>query len=307
MKKLLVQSKALGVVFLLLASAIWGTAFVFQDQIGGALSSFAVNGIRMCLGAISLLPYLFIKKIKITNKKILLGGIVCGLVLCAAAFFQQYGISLYADGDAAAGKAGFLTTLYIIFVPVITFFAGKRQKLTVVISILLAAAGLYLLCVKTAVGISGGDLFVIISAVCFAVHILVVDYVVRFGDGVLLSVIQMFCASAVSLAVAFIFEHNDYSNITLVWFPILFLGVFSSGIAYTFQVLGQKHLREPTVATLIMSLESVFAALSGWIISGERLTLKELFGCALVFVAVILAQIDFKKYPFSAKRKTNNY
>lgn len=296
-------SKIKGVVFLLLASFIWGTAFVYQDQIHGALSPFAVNGIRMCLGGITLLPYIFIKKIKITDKRMVLGGIICGLVLCTAAFLQQYGISIYSPDEPVAGKSGFLTSLYIVFLPIITLFLGKRPKFTVVISILLGVAGLYLLCIKSDVSVSAGDIFVLLCAVCFAVHILVVEHFVRYGDGVLLAVLQMFTAGAVSLVISFVFEKNNYSNITLVWFPLLFLGVFSSGLAYTFQILGQKHLREPTVATLLMSLESVFAALAGWIISSEQLSPKEIFGCVLMFIAVILAQIDFKHLHFLAKKK----
>ncbi|MBQ0110808.1 MAG: DMT family transporter, partial [Oscillospiraceae bacterium] len=279
MKKGAAFDKIKGIVFLFCCSIIWGTAFVFQDQIGSSLSPLAVNGIRMCLGAISLLPYLFIKKVKIRNPKIILGGVICGLVLTAAAFFQQYGISAYTPEEAAAGKAGFLTALYIILVPVITLFMGKKLKLPLVISILLALVGLYLICIKSSGSISPGDIFVIISSVCFAAHIMVVEHFVHYGDGVLLSVIQMLTVSAVSLTISFIFEHNDYSNITTVWFPLLFLGVFSSGIAYTFQILGQKYLAEPTVSTLIMSLECVFAALAGWVFTGERLSPKELLGC----------------------------
>lgn len=296
-------SKIKGAAILLLASLIWGTAFVYQDQIHGALSPFAVNGIRMLLGGITLLPYILIKKVKITDKRIILGGIVCGIVLGTAAFLQQYGISVYGANEAVAGKSGFLTSLYIIFLPIITVFMGKRLKFTLIISILLATLGLYLLCIKSGFAVSTGDIFVLACAVCFAVHILVIEYFVRYGDAVLLSVIQLFTTGAVSLALSFVFEHNNYANITLVWFPLLFLGVFSSGIAYTLQIVGQKHLREPTVATLIMSLESVFAALAGWVLSGERLAPKELFGCALVFAAVILAQIDFKKIPFFVKKK----
>ena len=295
-------SKIKGAAILLLASLIWGTAFVYQDQINGALEPFAVNGIRMLLGGVTLLPYILIKKVKITDKRIILGGIVCGIVLGTAAFLQQYGISIYGADEAVAGKSGFLTSLYIIFVPIITILMGKRLKITLIISILLATLGLYLLCIKTGGGVSGGDIFVLSCAVCFAVHILVIEYFVRYGDAVLLSVIQLFTTGAVSLALSLIFEHNNYANITLVWFPLLFLGVFSSGIAYTLQIVGQKYLCEPTVATLIMSLESVFAALAGWALSGERLSLKELAGCALVFVAVILAQIDFKNLPFFTKK-----
>lgn len=303
MKNGAARIKIRGAAILLLASLIWGTAFVYQDQINGALSPFAVNGIRMLLGGVTLLPYILIKKVKITDKRIVLGGIVCGLVLGTAAFLQQYGISIYSADQAVAGKSGFLTSLYIIFVPVITVFTGKRLKFTIIISILLATAGLYLLCIKSGGSVSGADILVLLCAVCFAVHILVIEYFVRYGDAVLLSVIQLFTTGAVSFAISFIFERNNYANITLVWFPLLFLGVFSSGIAYTLQIVGQKQLCEPTVATLIMSLESVFAALAGWALSGERLSLKELLGCALVFVAVILAQIDFKKIPFFVKKR----
>jgi drug/metabolite transporter (DMT)-like permease len=203
---------------------------------------------------------------------------------------QQYGISM-----TTAGKAGFVTALYIVIVPVIGFIIYRRTSLKVWICCLIAIAGFYLLCIKEGFSISPGDILVLLCAFFYAVHIMLVD---RFNskniDGTLMSCIQFFTAGTMMLICMFIFEKPDMNAVLSAWLPILYGGVMSCGIAYTLQILGQR-CTEPAAASLLMSLESVFAAVSGWLILGESLSVKEICGCALVFIAVVLAQIDFKR------------
>ena len=195
---------------------------------------------------------------------------------------------------ASAGKAGFLTALYIVIVPVLGIFLGRRPGLKVWMGVVLALVGAYLLSVKGGAGIASGDLLVIASAVVFSLHILVIDSVPAGVDGVRLSCVQFLVAGAFALVLALFLETFTWRDILSAWVPLLYTGVVSSGVGYTLQILGQRTV-SPTVASLILSLESVFAALAGWAILGQALSLRELFGCALVFVAVILAQLPSKK------------
>lgn len=283
---------------LLITAIIWGSAFVAQSDGMNYVQPFTYNGIRTLLGGIVLIPVIaLLRKLpkkdngksteKAPLKTTITGGLCCGVLFFIAGMLQQYGISM-----TTAGKAGFVTALYVVIVPVIGFIIYRRTTLKVWICSLIAIAGFYLLCINEGFSVSLGDLLVLLCAVVYAIHIMTVD---RFNskniDGTLMSCIQFFTAGTIMLICMFVFEQPDIGSILAAWLPICYAGIMSCGVAYTLQIIGQKYT-DPTVATLLMSLESVFAALSGWLILNESLSLKEFAGCVLVFIAVILAQIN---------------
>lgn len=290
-----------GGAMLMLTALIWGTAFVAQSVGMDYLGPCAFTAVRNFIGCVALLPVIGRasrlrsgaqpeEAAPAPGKKALFGwGAACGLLLGGATLLQQAGMQ-----TASAGKAGFLTALYIVIVPVLGIFLGRRPGLKVWIGVVLALVGAYLLSVKGGAGIASGDLLVIASAVVFSLHILVIDSVPAGVDGVRLSCVQFLVAGAFALVLALFLESFTWRDILSAWVPLLYTGVVSSGVGYTLQILGQRTVN-PTVASLILSLESVFAALAGWAILGQALSLRELFGCALVFVAVILAQLPSKK------------
>lgn len=281
---------------LLMTSLIWGTAFVAQSEGMNYVGPFTYNAMRTLLGGIVLIPVIMLfrfpdrksggGKSEYSLKKTVAGGICCGAVLFIASSLQQAGI-VY----TTAGKAGFVTALYIVIVPVIGIFLHRKMPIKMWLFIAVALAGFWLLCIKDNFSISSGDMLVFIGAVFFAVHIIVIDHFNKMEtDGVLMSCIQFFTAGLLMLICMFIFENPVISDICDAGGTILYAGIMSCGAAYTLQILGQKYTN-PTLATLLMSLESVFAVLSGWLILNERLSAKEFFGCILIFAAVILAQL----------------
>lgn len=290
-----------GGAMLMLTALIWGTAFVAQSVGMDYLGPCAFTAVRNFIGCVALLPVIELasrmrsgaqpeEAAPAPGKKALFGwGAACGLLLGGATLLQQAGMQ-----TASAGKAGFLTALYIVIVPVLGIFLGRRPGLKVWMGVVLALVGAYLLSVKGGAGIASGDLLVIASAVVFSLHILVIDSVPAGVDGVRLSCVQFLVAGVFALVLALFLESFTWRDILSAWVPLLYTGVVSSGVGYTLQILGQRTVN-PTVASLILSLESVFAALAGWAILGQALSLRELFGCALVFVAVILAQLPSKK------------
>lgn len=290
-----------GGAMLMLTALIWGTAFVAQSVGMDYLGPCAFTAVRNFIGCVALLPVIALasrlrsgaqpeEAAPAPGKKALFGwGAACGLLLGGATLLQQAGMQ-----TASAGKAGFLTALYIVIVPVLGIFLGRRPGLKVWMGVVLALVGAYLLSVKGGAGIASGDLLVIASAVVFSLHILVIDSVPAGVDGVRLSCVQFLVAGVFALVLALFLESFTWRDILSAWVPLLYTGVVSSGMGYTLQILGQRTVN-PTVASLILSLESVFAALAGWAILGQALSLRELFGCALVFVAVILAQLPSKK------------
>lgn len=302
------KSKALASSFLLmLAAFIWGTAFVAQKEGLEQIGNFTFLALRSCLAVVVLTPVsLFIyknnkKKIgdgphgenkTFFSKRLIIGGVLCGASVCLASLVQQYGIML-----SGVGKSGFLTTLYILMVPLIGLVFKRKVKPILWVCIVIATVGMYFLCVTQAGGINIGDVLLILCAFLFAVQIMFVDYFVATLDGVRLSLVQFFVAAVISIIGMFAFEEVDPVAIGDAWFSIFYAGVLSSGVAFTLQVVAQKNLN-PTVASLLMSLESVFAALAGAFF-GERLTGNEILGCVLVFIAIILAQLPvenlFKK------------
>ena len=285
-----------GPLLLLLTATIWGIAFVAQSVGMDYVGPFTFNGVRSLLGSAVLLPIIFFsnKKEKAAKQKedtgtLVIGGVLCGLCLCAASSFQQIGIQY-----TTAGKAGFLTAMYIIIVPILGLFAGKKCNLFMCISIVLATIGLYLLSIKDGFTIGTGDVYVIICAVIFAVHILVVDYFSPKCSGVKLSCIQFFVCGVICTAIALFTEHPELSQILGARMPILYAGVMSCGVAYTLQIIGQKDMN-PTVASLILSLESVISVLAGWVILKQALSAREMIGCVIMFAAIILAQLPAKE------------
>ncbi len=294
-----------GSLILLLAALIWGFAFAAQSSAADSVGPFTFNAVRSCVGALFLVGVIAVRA-GITKqpiipaesqekKGILLGGISCGVALFLAANFQQFGIWAYPDGVAASGRSGFLTAMYVVMVAFVGCFSGKKLHPIIPAAAVVAVLGMYMLCMSG--GISGlylGDLLCLICAVCFTGHILVVDRFSAF-DGIKISCIQFFTVGVLSGICMLAFEEVSMSSILSAWLPILYTGVCSSGIAYTLQIIGQKKA-EPAVASIVMSLESVFAGVGGWLVLGEKLSARELGGCALVFAAVILAQVpDFIK------------
>ena len=224
-----------------------------------------------------------------STKTLWLGGILCGICLCVASSLQQIGIQY-----TTAGKAGFLTAMYIIIVPVLGIFVGKKLNPSVGISILMATVGLYLLSIKDGFNIGNGDIYVILCAIVFAVHIMVIDYFSPKCNGVKLSCIQFLVCGILCMIVALIFEKPQLDQILDAWLPIAYAGIMSCGVAYTLQIIGQKNMN-PTVASLILSLESVISVLAGWVILHQALSARELVGCVIMFAAIILAQLPGKE------------
>lgn len=278
-------------LLLLLTAFIWGAAFVAQSVGGEAVGCFTFNGVRSLIGALVLLPVIWLMdaKKKEDQKTLITGGICCGVMLCIASNFQQFGISF-----TTVGKAGFITAMYILIVPILGLFMKKKPGLQVWLGVVLAMMGLYLLCMTSeSFSLSKGDFLVLICAGFFSLHILIIDYFSPKVDGVRMSCIQFLVCGILSMVMAFIFETPEVSVILSGWLPILYAGVLSCGVAYTLQIVGQKNI-DPTVASLILSLESVFSVLAGWLILNQTLSLRELSGCVLMFLAIILAQLPQK-------------
>lgn len=285
-------------MLLFLAALIWGVAFVAQSVGMDYMGPFSFCGGRFLMGSAVLAPIVAVRRIQDRKKQVeragfkitVTGGICCGLALCTATLLQQFGIQY-----TTVGKAGFITTLYIIIVPIAGLFLKKKVPGKVWIGAVIAAFGMYLLCMSEKLALSRGDLYVFICALVFSVHILVIDHFSPKADGIELSCIQFLTAGVISSIGAVIFEQPSIGNFVAGIIPLLYAGILSSGVAYTLQVIGQKDM-DPTVASLILSLESVISMLAGWAILGQKLSPRELSGCVLVFAAVILVQLpDFKR------------
>ena len=306
--------KAKGPILLLITALLWGMAFVAQTQAAQDVDPFTFNFSRNFIGALFLTGVIAFRKKTgsdvapsdgpvasggdgkgYSRRALVIAGISCGIVLCVASYLQQAGITSYPSEAAASGRAGFVTATYMIMVAVGMIFVGKRPHILVWVAVLVAIVGMYFLCVPEGLGsVYVGDWLVLVGALGWAIHIIVID---RFSyvDGVRLSRVQLIVAGIISLVCALIFEHPSMAVILAAAVPILYAGICSDGIAFTFQIIAQKTT-DATVASIIMSLESVFAALGGWLILSEVLSPVEIGGCALVFAAVILSQVpDFLK------------
>lgn len=295
----------LGTLELLLAAFIWGSAFVAQSAGMEHIGPLTFMSVRFTIGSVVLLPLIFIRNrkekqspaIKPQDRKTLLvGGILCGIVLTIAATFQQYGI-IY----TTVGKAGFITTLYVIFVPLCGMFFKNFPKANIWISVIIATIGLYLLCMTESFALSLGDTLVLMCAFCYTAHILVVGHYSDKTDPIKLSCIQFLVVGILTAIPAIILEPINLADILSAWLPILYAGVLSSGVAFTLQVVAQRHT-EPTVAAITMSFESVFAVLSGCVVLNQIPSSREIFGCAVMFCAIILAQLP----PGFLKSKKSN-
>ena len=278
-------------LLLLLTATIWGVAFVAQSVGMDYIEPFTFNCIRSILGGITLLPVIFLGKGKSEppSRTLLTGGICCGILLFAASNFQQFGIQY-----TTVGKAGFITACYIILVPIMGIFLKKKCTPLIWLSVLFALAGLYLLCITEEFSLGKGDVLVLICSFLFALHILVIDYFSPKTDGVKMSCIQFFVCGILSGICMLFTETPSFSNIRSAAVPLLYAGIFSCGVAYTLQIVGQKNMN-PTVASLILSLESSISVLAGWILLGQGLGLREAAGCILMFAAILLAQLPVKK------------
>lgn len=225
-------------------------------------------------------------------KKSVFAGIVCGFILCIASMLQQFGI-MY---TSVVGKAGFITALYIIMVPVLGIFLRKKTKPLVWLCVLISVIGLYLLCVSDGYRLEPADILLLACALFFAFHIIFIDYISPGTNGVLISCVQFFVAGICCMIAMFLWESPDIAGMLRAYIPILYTGVLSCGVAYTFQILGQKYV-EPTKASLILCLESVVSVLAGWLLLRQALSMRELIGCVVMFVAIIMAQFVQKEEP----------
>ena len=296
------QRKLRSNIMLTSAAMIWGVAFVAQSVGMNYVEPFTFNAVRILIAGIVLVFYILfrnsfdkrsnLKSKAITNsnkRDLIIGGILCGIALFAASSLQQIGLQY-----TTAGKAGFLTALYIVIVPLLGILNKRGAAVKVWIGVIIAVFGMYLLCINEGFTINKGDLLVILCALVFSVHILIIDRYSPLVDGVMMSCIQFFVASIVSSIPMVMTETPTISSIWEAKLPLLYAGVMSSGVAYTLQILGQKNYN-PTIAVLILSLESSFSVLGGFLILGERLSMREGLGCVLMFVAIIMAQLPNKK------------
>lgn len=300
-------------LLLFMTACIWGFAFVFQSQGMEVMGPFTFNGVRSLLGAAVVFPMVLFqlnrkkseiavfveeeneKKVAVNGRMAVAGSIFCGIVYTAASTFQQIGIA-----HTTVGKAGFITAIYIVLVPVFGFIMGKKINGIIGLAAIMAMIGMYLLCMTESLQLTAGDTMVIIGAVLFAVHILVIDYLSQRIEGVVLSCVQLFTCGVICSVLALLFETPTWEQLQGGMVSILYAGIMSCGVAYTLQIIGQKGLN-PTVASMILSLESVVATLAGYgaykigfLKNDQSLTLRQIAGCAVVFAAVLLAQYPQK-------------
>jgi len=293
------NGRILGNLLLLLTAAIWGTAFVAQRVGMDTIEPITFNMARSVLGAAAVgVPAVFLRRRKAArspaaqarrasdDRHTLAGGVCCGVFLAAASIFQQMGLV-----STTAGKAGFITAMYMLLVPVINFAVFKKKNTWLVrLAVLTGVAGMYLLCISDGLELSRGDALVGVCALLFSCHILCCDRFVRRGDPIGMSAVQFAAAAVISGVFALIFEQPTWEKLVSAAVPILYCGLISSGVGYTLQIVAQKFT-EPTTASLLMSFESVFAAAAGAILLNERMTPREIAGCAVMFAAIILVQL----------------
>ena len=284
-------------ILLVLTALICGCAFVAQSVGMDYVGPFTFNMARFLIGAIVLLPVIwFMDRQRKTGaekgagqKTLIIGGICCGIALAVASTLQQWGILF-----TTVGKAGFITAMYIVIVPLLGIFIGKKVRPLIIGCVAIAVVGFYFLCMTESLRLGLGDFLVLLCAIAFSIHILVIDHFSPKVDGVKMSAIQFLTAAIISAVPTLLWEQPVFTEILQAWQPVLYAGVMSCGVAYTLQIIAQKNA-DPTVASLLLSLESVFSVLAGWVLLGQGLSLKELFGCVLIFCAIILAQLPEKK------------
>ena len=292
------------VVFPIITAMIWGSSFVAQSTSTEHVGAYTFNAARSFVGFLALLVVVQIFKMlrkeppaeqtaaekKAGRRDLILGGICCGIALALSCNLQQLGLV----AGASVGKTSFITTLYVVLVPICGLFLKKKVSPTVWISVLLAVAGLYCLCIKDGFTIAPSDLLVLLCAFGYTLHILVIDYFTQKVDGVKMSCIQFFVCGILAGIFMLILEEPSWENICAAAVPILYAGILSSGAGYTLQIVAQKDT-QPTVASLLMSLESVFSLIFGWILLKEAMSGVELLGCVLMFAAIIWVQLPEKQ------------
>lgn len=284
-------------ILLVLTALIWGCAFVAQSVGMDYVGPFTFNMARFLIGAIVLLPVIWFMDCQrktgaekgAGQKTLIIGGICCGIALAVASTLQQWGILF-----TTVGKAGFITAMYIVIVPLLGIFIGKKVRPLIIGCVAIAVVGFYFLCMTESLRLGLGDFLVLLCAIAFSIHILVIDHFSPKVDGVKMSAIQFLTAAIISAVPTLLWEQPVFTEILQAWQSVLYAGVMSCGVAYTLQIIAQKNA-DPTVASLLLSLESVFSVLAGWVLLGQGLSLKELFGCVLIFCAIILAQLPEKK------------
>lgn len=296
-----------GILFLISAAVVWGGAFVVQCLVSERITPLFFNAARFFVGAISLIPVIFIFEKNATDKKMLKNtvkvGVLAGIILCTASYLQQLGIGL----TDSAGKSGFITGLYMVFVPFIGIFFGRKTALKSWIGAILGVAGLFFICMsESKLTFTVGDLVLIVGAFMYAAHIVVID---RHGNAIYsirFSAVQFLTSAIISFIGALIFEPVGIEPLLNSVIPILYCGILSVGVGYTFQTLGQKF-SEPTSAAILLSTEAVFSALFGAIFLNERMEPISYIGCALIFAGIIIAQINLRpikrKYHFKRKQQ----
>lgn len=302
MNKFVLRQSAL----LLLAATIWGVAFVAQSVGMDYVGPFTFLASRSVIGSLVLIPYILLRenkteKIKnghVTDGKLLVkGGVCCGCLLFVASILQQIGIM-----HTTVGKSGFITAMYIVIVPILSIFLKKKAGMKVWMGVVLAVIGLYFLCMTTGnISLQKGDVLTFLCAVTFSFHILTVDYFAPKLDGVKMSCIQFATCGVLSGIGMFLFETPTMASVLAAWLPILYAGALSSGVAYTLQIVGQRGMN-PTVASLLMSMESVISVIAGWAILNQALSGRELFGCVLMFGAIVLVQLPDKVAVIDTKK-----
>ena len=286
-------------LLLLLTAAIWGFAFVAQSVGMDYVGPFTFTAVRSIIGGVVLLPFIAFRERKKnkeestekTNLRLLfLVGILCGLLLCIASNLQQIGIQY-----TTVGKSGFVTAMYIVLVPVLGIFLRKKTGWQIWTAVGIAVPGLYFLCMTDGSFVmERGDVLTLFCALAFSFQILLVDHFAPLVDGVKLACIQFFTCGILSALPMLFLEQPKPEQILAAWLPILYAGVLSNGVAYTLQIIAQRGMN-PTVASLLMSMESVFSVLAGWLILHQKLNSREMTGCVLMFAAIMLVQINFKK------------
>lgn len=281
-----------GPLMLLLTSMVWGAAFVAQSVGLNYVGPFTLNSVRFLVAGVFLLPCIpllrragFRPEASGSPKELLLGGLVCGILLAVASSLQQLGVA-----HTTVSKAGFITALYVIMVPILGLFLGKKVRPLIWGCVVLSVVGLYLLCMAGPAGLGTGDILVLLCALVFSLHILAIDYFSRRVDSVKLSCIQFLICGALCAIPMLTMEHPAPGAILAAWKPILYAGILSSGVGYTLQAIAQRRT-DPTVASLILCMESVFSALFGWVLLHQSLSPRELAGCGLMLGAILLAQL----------------
>lgn len=295
------KQKLKGNFLLLLTAFIWGTSFIAQSKGVEDIPPIAFNGIRSLLGGIVLLPVICFldytkrkkgERVQKIDRTLIFGGIICGVLLCAATTLQTAGM-VY----TSPGKSGFITALYMVLIPIMGLFLGKKPKPILIISVITATVGLYLMCIDTSLSINKGDVLTLICAFIFAIHILVIDKISPKTDGVKLSCLQFLVCGALNVVSMIFTEFPTIEPVLDCRMAIAYSGIMSCGLAYTLQIVGQKYT-DPTSASILMSLESVFATLAtvvlvacGWELTGGTLNGREITGCVMMFLAIILVQL----------------